>query len=88
MTLEALTALNAQNITQSDTTVYDPPLKFLAVFAVDGTITIRNEKDEAVVFTIPTAAAGAGVPFLIPGRIRRVMNTGTTIANAALIGIR
>lgn len=86
--LNALTAMNPENITQSDTTVYDPPLKFLAVFAVNGVIEVKNSHGDTVTFTIPDTASGGAAPFILPGRIRQVMSTNTTIANAALIGYR
>lgn len=81
-TLEALTALNAEELAQSDTTTYSPLLKAIIITAA-GTLTYRNEKDEEVVFVMPSAG-----PFILPGRIWRVMNTGTDIADANLIGLR
>lgn len=88
MTLTALTAMNAENITQSDTTEYDPPLKFLAVFAVDGVIEVKNQQDVTVTYTIPSVANGGGAPFILPGLITKVMATNTTIADSALVGYR
>lgn len=86
--LANLTAMNPENITQSDDTVYNPPLKYLAVFAVDGVIEVKNDKGDTVTFTIPSVANGGAAPFILPGRIRQVMNTNTTIANSALVGYR
>lgn len=87
-TLEALTAMNPIVIAQSDATIIDPPLKFLAVFDVGGNIVVENAKGDEVTFVIPAAADGGGAPFVLPGRIRKVKATGTTIADAALIGYR
>lgn len=85
-------ALRAIAITQSDTTTYgqadtDHPtkLKFLQVFAVDGTIKINNGIED-ITYTIPDQANGGTCPFLIPGPILKVYSTDTTIADAALIG--
>lgn len=88
MNLVSMTAMNPEAIVQSDTTVFKPPLMFLAVFAVNGTIKIQNELGQDVTFTIPSVANGGGAPFVLPGRIRKVYNTDTTIADAALIGYR
>ena len=86
--LSNLTRMNAESITQSDITTYNPPLKFLQVFAVNGTIKIQNGEDQDVTYTIDSVANGAASPFIIPGLIKKVYDTDTTIANSALIGYR
>lgn len=73
--------------------MYDPPLKYLAVFEVDGTIAVlpndvEDDIANAVTFTIPTVANGAGCPFILPGLFRKVYATGTDISDAAMIGYR
>lgn len=86
--LANLSTLNPEAIVQSDTTEYTPPLQYLAVFAVNGTIAVKNELNETVTFTIPDVAAGGGAPFILPGRFRQILDSGTTIADAAMIGYR
>ena len=87
-----VTTLEAQNITQSDTTVFDPPLKLLQVFpdASGGVIEIRTFQGNTVTYTIPDASKDNGIytPFIIPGLIRQIRETNTTVANAAMIGYR
>lgn len=85
--LEALTALNAVAIVQSDSTVYDPPLKFLVISGV-GTVTFKNEKNVSIAFVAPAVADGGSYPFILPGRIRQVMDTGTSVTDANLTGLR
>lgn len=85
--LEALTAMNAVTITQSDSAVINPPLKFLVISGV-GTVVYKNEKDETITFVVPAVADGGRYPFILPGRIRQIMDTNTTIANAQLHGLR
>lgn len=86
MTLEALTALNGIPIVQSDSTVIDPPLKFIVISEV-GTLSFKNEKDVTIDFVVPAVAAGGALPFILPGRIRKVL-AATTIADANLLGLR
>lgn len=87
--LEALTAINAIEIVQSDTTIYDPPLKALIITA-PGVVEIENGKGDMVTFTIPAAVENlttTALPFILPGRVRRVM-AATTVADANLTGLR
>lgn len=76
--------LNAENITQSDTYTYEPPLCGLIVFA-PGAVTFKNFRGETVLFTV---GASSVEPFTIWGQITQVMDTGTAVANANLIGLR
>lgn len=84
--LTALYAMDAANITQSDATIYDPPLIFLTVWEVDCVVVVRNAGGDLVTYTVPSVANGGGAPFVIPGRIRQVMSTNTTAADASLVG--
>ena len=86
MSLEALTAMNLVAITESDTTVYDPPLKGLLVLpdATGGNLVIENEKGDDL--TLPIDATVVA-PILVPGRIRRVLES-TTYDDAYVFGIR
>lgn len=80
MTLEALTALNAVAITQSDSTIIDPPLKAIVISEV-GDLVFKNEKDETITFNCPA------VPFVLSGRIRQVL-AATEQADGNLLGLR
>ena len=84
--LTALAAMDAVAIVQSDTTVYDPPLKFLQVFEVGGVIKIQNTRGDDITYTIPDVASGGRAPFIIPGRIRKVYAADTDILDASMIG--
>jgi hypothetical protein len=86
MSLEALTACNLVAITESDSTVYDPPLKFLLIMpdGTGGNVVVENEKGDDI--TIPVDATMVAA-ILIPGRIRRVLES-TTFDDAYLFGIR
>jgi hypothetical protein len=79
--LENLTALNAVPIAKDDDTVIDPPLKALVVTAA-GTVVYKNEHDTTITLILTTA------PFIMPGRVRQILDTGTDIADSALIGLR
>lgn len=84
--LEALSALNAVQITESDTTVYDPPLKALLILpdATGGNVVIKNEKDETITIPIDTTVTAA---VFLPGRVRQVLEA-TTMDDEYIIGIR
>lgn len=82
--LEAMTAMNSENVTQSDSTVIDPPFKYLLITKA-GTVTIKNEKDQSVLITIDASITSA---VLVPGRVRKVMDTGTSVSDANILGIR
>ena len=85
--LENLTAINAENVTASNSTVYNPPFKGLLLVptGADKTVTIKNEKNASVLITIAAANVNA---FFVPGRVRQVMATGTDLPNANIIGVR
>ena len=74
-------------ITQSDTTVYDPPLYGVVVLAT-GNLSIVNEQGETITRTFPTAANGGGYPFTFVARIRQVLASTTTLTDAEMIGLR
>ena len=81
--------LNLIAIEQSDSTVYTPALHGLVISAA-GTIVIRNEIGDLVTVVIPAAVTDETVtalPFVLPGRVRQVMNTNTTIGNSAIHGL-
>lgn len=73
-------------IVQSDTTVYDPPLKAVLV-TLNGTLVVEDVRGVQHSFVLPDAATGGQYPCIIPGRFRRVM-AATTIADANLHGLR
>lgn len=84
--LENLTALNAVAIAQSDSTVIDPPLKFLVLSEV-GSVVFENERGVEVTFVVPSVANGGALPFILPGRIRKV-KAATTLADGNMMGLR
>ena len=89
MTLEALSAINAVPIVQSDTTIINPPLKAI-VLSAPGSLVFKNEHDVTCTFVVPAAVTDETVtalPFLLPGRIRQVL-AATTIADADMLGLR
>lgn len=85
--LADLTNLRGVAIVQSDTTVYDPPLLALEIFTT-GDVSIVQPDGTTVTKTFPAAADGGAYPYRWWIRIRQVKDTGTTVADAALLGIR
>lgn len=85
--LADITNLRGIPIVQSDTTVYDPPLLALDVFTT-GDVAIVTPDGTAITKTFPTAANGGRYPHRWWIRIRQVLDTGTTVADAALLGIK
>lgn len=73
-------------IVQSDTTIYDPPLKGVLV-TLDGTLVVEDTSGVTHSFVLPAAATGGRYPCIIPGRFRRVL-AATTQADASLHGLR
>jgi hypothetical protein len=73
-------------IVQSDTTVYNPPLKGVLV-TLDGTLVVEDVNHVTHSFVIPAAATGGRFPCFIAGRFRRVL-AATTQADASLHGYR
>lgn len=73
-------------IVQSDTTIYNPPLKAVLV-TLDGSLAVEDVAGVTHTFVIPAAASGGQFPCIIPGRFRRVL-AATTIADANLHGLR
>lgn len=72
-------------IVQSDTTVYDPPLRAITVSA-DGNLVVENATGNEVTLVVPDAASGGMFPFTWwCGEVRKVKES-TTIADANLIG--
>jgi hypothetical protein len=75
-------------IEKSDTTVINPPLRAIEVFAT-GTLTVREAgSGTTFAFTIPDVADGGRVPYVLEMNIDQVFDTGTSIADAALLGFR
>jgi hypothetical protein len=68
-------------ITQSDSTVYAPPLRGVLCLAT-GDLSIVTAGGQTVTFTVPYAG------FVAPYMVSRVLDTGTTIADASLRGGR
>lgn len=74
-------------IVQSDTTVFNPPLLGLDIFA-PGDVSIKNERDTTITKTFPAIASeGVGYPFRWWVRVRQVLDTNTTVADASLVGL-
>lgn len=64
-------------ITQSDATVYNPPLRGVLCLAT-GDLSIVTTGGQTVTFTVPFAG------FIAPYMVSRVRDTGTTISDANL----
>jgi len=88
MTREEFTAFNTVPVVQSDETVLDPPLKGIYVFA-EGDLKYRNGIGDEITLTLPASAdAGGSYPFFLFGRIDKVFDTGTTLTDAQMLGLR
>lgn len=74
-------------ITQSDTTVYNPPLHGLYIFAT-GDVSIVSYEGDTITRTFPTQSNGGSYPFKFEGKIRQVLDTNTTANDADLLGYR
>lgn len=85
--LQDLANLRGIPIVQSDTTVYDPPLLALDIFTA-GDVAIVTPDGTAITKTFPAAADGGGYPYRWWIRIRQVLDTGTTVADDDLLGIK
>lgn len=76
--------MNAENVTLSDSAILNPPFKFLLVTKA-GVIVYKNEKDATVTLTVDPSITGA---VLVPGRIRILKTTSTTVPAANILGLR
>lgn len=75
-------------IVQSDTTVISPPLRGIECFTT-GTLKVREAgSGTTFALTLPAVADGGYVPYVLEMNIDKVFNTDTSIADAALLGIR
>lgn len=81
--LDNLTAVNIEAVSKSDTTIINPPFKYLLILGA-GALAIQNHEGANVTVTFPTGS----YPFLLPGRVRRIYDTGTTLTNSQIFGIR
>ena len=75
--------LNAEDIVQSDATIYNPPLVCLIISA-PGTVSFKNGRGETKSFVV---GATATEPFSLWGQITQVL-AATTQADADLLGLR
>lgn len=84
--LEALTACNLKTITESDSTVYDPPLKALIILpdGTGGNVVLENEHSEEITVVVDATVTH---PIYLPGRVRRVKES-TTMDDAYIFGVR
>jgi len=72
-------------VVQSDTTILNPPVREIIISA-EGSLAVESEKGDSVTLVVP---AGASLPFVFRcGRVRRILDTGTDIANANLVAMR
>lgn len=85
--LQDIANLRGIPIVQSDTTIYSPPLLGLEIFT-PGDVAIVTPDGTAITKTFPAVADGGEYPVRWWLRIRQVMNTGTSVADAALLGLK
>lgn len=75
-------------IVQSDTTVINPPLRAIEIFTT-GDLSVREAGSGTIfTFTFPTVANGGLYPYVFEGNFDKVLDTGTTLADAALLGFK
>lgn len=74
-------------IVQSDTTTFNPPLAGIDVFTT-GDVSILTELGVTITKTFPAVAAGGSYPYRWLVRIVKVFDTNTTVADAALVGLK
>lgn len=86
MTLEALTACNLVPITESDSTIYDPPLKMLIILpdGTGGNVVLENEKGTDITVIVDATVTH---PIYLPGRVQRVL-AATTFDDEYIFGVR
>lgn len=75
-------------IVQSDTTVYDPPLLALEIYTAGDVSVVEAHTGTTITKTFPTAANGGSYPYKWEINIRSVLDTNTTVVDAALLGYR
>lgn len=76
--------LNAEDVVQSDSTLLEPMYCGLIISA-PGTVTFLNGRGESCSFVV---GATSVEPVYLWGQITKVMDTGTTVADANLTGLR
>lgn len=86
MTFEELTNWTLKPIVQSDTTVYNPPLKAIDILAA-GDLAVIDSEGTAATITFPAVAAGGSYPHRWVCRVRQVLDTGTTLTDAQMVGL-
>jgi hypothetical protein len=74
-------------VVQSDTTIFDPPLYGIDVFA-PGVVAIHSPIGTVITKTFPAAADGGWYPCRWVVQIRRILDTGTTVADANLVALK
>jgi len=85
--LHQLTNFRIVALTQSDSTVYEPPLRGIDVFA-PGDVSIVAPQGDTITLPFPSVANGGSYPYRYWCPIRQVRDTGTAVADADLRGIR
>lgn len=74
-------------VVQSDSTIYEPPLYGLIVWA-PGDLSYKNERGSTITRTFPAVAAGGYYPVAFITKIRQVLDTSTTLTDAQILGLR
>jgi len=75
-------------IVQSDTTVISPALRAIEVFTT-GALKVREAGSGTdFTFTFPAVADGGCYPYVFEGNFDKVYDTGTAIADGALLGFK
>lgn len=86
MMLEHLSNLTVLPIVQSDTDLLSPPAKMIVILAA-GDLKFTDTEGNTVTATFPPQTAGGAYPFVLPCRISKVFDTGTTLTDAQMIGL-
>lgn len=74
-------------VTQSNTVNEPFSLRGLDIF-VAGTVKVTTIDDVDIAVTFPAAAAGGSYPYRWEGQIKRVWDTGTSLTDAQMVGLR
>lgn len=81
--------LNLSNVAveKSDSTIYNPPLVALTFLAGDGDVVVLPVgSDTTVTIALPAVADGGSYPFTLWGGVRKVLSTGTDLADGTILG--
>lgn len=83
-------------VTQSDSTVFNPPLKGLMVLSAPATATstvaIKRPDGTTVSIKLPSGLPsdneGGSYPTILPFAIRQILDTGTTLPDASMLALK